>query len=437
MCRGAGAFITLHSYPRAIVHVDCDAFFTSCEQVRDPKLRARPVVTGKERGIISCASYEAKALGIKRGISLLEAKKMCPELIVLPSDYETYSIYSERMFTILKRFTPTVEEYSIDEAFCDLTGLRRLYHGSYPKIALLMKAAVQKELGITVSIGLSISKTLAKICSKENKPDGFTAVPGTRLHGFLAKIPLERVCGFGPNTVALLEKHGLNTVLDYVERPLSFADALLGKTGRELWQELRGIPVYMVSTEKKDRYLTISKTKTFLPHSGSRDIVKAQLVRNLESALIKLRRHGLAARSVTAFLKRIDYSGSAAEGKINRHSSSTMDFTRLCSDLFDNIFEPGSVYRATGIVLSDIAAERSCEKDLFDDPVKVKQVRRISEATDAINAAFGKHTVHLASSDAAGRRKEHPRNSLTWRKHDLLKGETFRKRIGIPLIKLS
>ena len=207
-----------------------------------------------------------------------------------------------------------------------------------------------------------------KICSKENKPDGFTAVPGTRLHGFLAKIPLERVCGFGPNTVALLEKHGLNTVLDYVERPLSFADALLGKTGRELWQELRGIPVYMVSTEKKDRYLTISKTKTFLPHSGSRDIVKAQLVRNLESALIKLRRHGLAARSVTAFLKRIDYSGSAAEGKINRHSSSTMDFTRLCSDLFDNIFEPGSVYRATGIVLSDIAAERSCEKDLFDDP---------------------------------------------------------------------
>lgn len=431
------SFITLASYPRAIAHIDCDAFFVSCEQARDPGLVGRPVVTGKERGIISCASYEAKALGIKRGVSLFEAKKICPGLIILPSDYETYSIYSERMFEILRKYTPAVEEYSIDEAFLDLTGLRRLHRGSYPKIAALIKEAVQKELGITVSVGLSISKTLAKICSKHRKPDGLTAVPGNRLHEFLAAIPLERVCGFGPNTVALLEKYGISTVLDYVRKPLLFADKLLGKTGRELWSELRGVPVYAVCAERKDKYLTISKTKTFSPHSGCRDTVKAQLMRNLESALIKLRRHGLASRGLTAYIKKIDYTGLAAEARINRRSSSTLDFTKACSDLFDRIFEAGSVYRATGVVLSDIGSEAGCEKDLFEDPVKVEHVKALSRATDKINAAFGKHTLHVASSNAAGQKPAHRRNCLAWRKTALLKGETSRKRLAIPLFKLS
>ena len=113
---------TLSSFPRAVLHVDGDAFFTSVEQSMHPALKGKPVVTGKERGIIACASYEAKALGIKRGVSLWDARKMCPELVVLPSDYETYSIYSKRMFEIMRRYTPEVEEYSIDEGFADVGG---------------------------------------------------------------------------------------------------------------------------------------------------------------------------------------------------------------------------------------------------------------------------------------------------------------------------
>lgn len=109
-------FITLSSYPLAIAHIDCDAFFTSCESARDPKLKNLAIATGKERGIVSCPSYEAKALGIRRGMRLTEAKKICPELVILPSDYELYSIYSSRIFAIIRRFTPDVEEYSIDEA---------------------------------------------------------------------------------------------------------------------------------------------------------------------------------------------------------------------------------------------------------------------------------------------------------------------------------
>jgi DNA polymerase-4/DNA polymerase V len=428
-------FITLSSYPRAIVHVDCDAFFASCESARDPALRGLPIATGKERGIVSCPSYEAKASGVVRGMRLGEARRICPGLVILPSDYELYSIYSTRVFAILRRFTPQVEEYSIDEAFCDLTGLRRYYRTSYAEIARRMKETVRSELGITVSAGLGLTKSLAKICSKAHKPDGFTAVPGNRLHEFLGGVGVEKVCGFGPSSVAVLHKCGVRTVLEYVRRPPGFAEKLLGKAGRELWHELRGESVYEVSTEPKERYLSISKTKTFSPSSSDRALVRARLVRNLESAFIKLRRHGLAAGALTVYLRRHDYGSSALEARMTRRSASTLDFTDACAELFDRLFEEGVSYRTTGVVLSDIADAGSVEPDLFDDAIRIERMRRIGGAIDDINAAYGKHTLHLASSQDMPGSGEHPRNELAWRKTALLRGETFRRRLSIPLLK--
>ncbi|MBT8043060.1 MAG: DNA polymerase IV, partial [Pontiella sp.] len=229
------------SFPQAILHVDGDAFFTSVEQAMHPELKGRPVVSGKERGIIACASYEAKALGIKRGIGLWEARKKCPDLVVLPSDYESYSIYSKRMFEIMRRYTPVVEEYSIDEGFADITGLRRLHHMSYKNIALKLQREIFQELDLTVSIGLSLSKGLCKIASDYRKPHGLTAVRGRHIHLFLKRIPLEDVWGFGPNSVQLLRKHGLQTAYDFVRRPEKWAGKMMGKPGREIWHELRGV----------------------------------------------------------------------------------------------------------------------------------------------------------------------------------------------------
>src|SRR3989338_2571902 len=143
--------ITLSSWPRAILHVDVDAFFTSCEQAIHPELKGKPLITGKERGIVAAMSYEAKAKGVVRGMRIFEAKKACPRLIALPSDYETYSLFSVRMFDIFRRFSPDVEEYSIDEAFVDLTGLRRVHRCGYVEIAGRIKKAVMTELDIPVS----------------------------------------------------------------------------------------------------------------------------------------------------------------------------------------------------------------------------------------------------------------------------------------------
>src|SRR5512136_1109139 len=177
-------FIT-HNWPRAIIHCDGDAFFTSCEEAIHPELRGKPIIAGGERGIVACASYAAKRMGVKRGVPLHEARKMCPGLIVLPSDYETYSLFSRRMFNVMRRFTPQVEEYSIDEAFADLTGMRRALRASYESISLRIQAEIARELGITVSAGLSLTKVLAKVASKHRKPSGFTMIPGRAIAAYL------------------------------------------------------------------------------------------------------------------------------------------------------------------------------------------------------------------------------------------------------------
>jgi Nucleotidyltransferase/DNA polymerase involved in DNA repair len=437
MSGSTDSIITLSSYPRAIAHIDCDAFFASCEQAREPRLKKRPVATGKERGIVSCASYEAKGAGVERGMRLFEAKRVCPELIILPSDYETYSIYSERMFEIIRRFSPSVEEFSIDEAYCDLTGLRRIYRTSYPLIAKKIKSEIEKELDIIVSVGLSITKTLAKICSKHGKPNGFIALPGYSLHEFLKDIPAGKVCGFGPNTVELLGKCGIKTVLDYISRPADFAGKLLGKIGLELWHELRGKAVYGLCQAPKNKYLSISKTKTFMPASNNKDVVKGQLMRNLESACIKLRRHHLSAALITAYLRRSDFRECGLKVKLNRHTSSTLDFVGICAELFDDIFDPACSYRATGVIISDIVAEGVDSRTLFDDPLKIKEVSRITKAVDEINEKFGKHTVHIAASNIAGMKSSHSRNDIAERKRELLKGETFRRRLKIPMLNLK
>ncbi len=427
--------LSISSFPSPIIHLDCDAFFTSVEQALHPELKGKPVVTGKERGIVACASYEAKALGVKRPMRLWEAQKLLPQLICLPSDYETYSLISKRMFEIIRRFTPTVEEYSIDEAFAELSGLRRLHRTGYEEIAWNIKQAVQKELGLTVSVGLSASKTLAKIAGKEKKPDGFFVLRARELHLYLPKVALERVCGFGPNTVALLEKQGIRNVWDYVSRPEAWAQRFLGKIGVELWHELRGEAVYPIVTAEKDDYASISKTKTFTPPSSEKDFVKAQLVRNLESAFIKMRRHKLRAKRVCIFLRDQEFHSSGIEGAFDRSTASTLDAVGLIGELFDQVFQSGTAYRLTGIVLSKLEADRTEQYDLFDDVPKIESLKRIDRVLDGVNELYGKHALHLGTSLWLGKHRQHVagRGDLPERKMQLLPGETYRQRLGIPL----
>ncbi len=426
--------ITLHSWPRAIAHVDADAFFASVEQALHPEFKGKPVITGAERGIVAAASYEAKARGVTRGVSLSEATRICPECILLPSDYETYSLFSKRMFNILRRFSPQVEEYSIDEGFVDLTGTRRIHRTGYREIGRMMQETVEKELGITVSVGISLSKSLAKLCSRYRKPNGLTCVPGRHIHILLSKTKLEQVWGFGPNTVALLTKHGINNALDFVEKSESFAERLMGKVGVDIWHELRGEYVYQVNAELTQKQASISKFKTFTPPSRDRNVVFARALRNLESACIKARRHGLAAKRLIVSLRQQSFATEGVEAKLNRPTASPLELMESFKALFDEVYRPGLDYRATGVVLADLTDSPSFQLGLFEDPVRTIQARRVFDAVDEANRRYGKHTVFLANGVHLGAQHAGDRGRTSRRKTDLLRGETARQHLKIPLL---
>jgi DNA polymerase IV len=424
--------LTIRSYPQAIMHFDGDAFFAAVETAVHPELRGKPLVTGQERGIIACANYPAKALGIKRGVALHEARRICPELVVLPSDYETYSLFSKRMFDIARKFTPVVEEYSIDEGFADLAGLRRLHRMSYEDIARAIQREIKSQLDLSVSVGLSLSKGLAKIASDFRKPQGFTAVPGRHIHLLLQRTPLADVWGFGANTVAMLGKFGLRTAYDFVSQTESWAKARLGKVGVDIWRELRGESVHPVRTTADPPRLSISKTKTFSPCSCDRDYVRARLVRNAESAFIKLRRHQLRSKSLSVFLRRQDYGASAAEARLNRPTAAIVEALPAIEQLFDSLFRAGVEYRATGIVLGQLASEGARQYELFSDNLRIEKLEQISQAIDLVNARYGKHKINTGSALYLRETPGGERNRPAWRKRELLDGESERKRLYLP-----
>jgi DNA polymerase-4 len=431
--------LTIHSWSEAILHMDADAFFASCEQAIHPELKGKPVITGKERGIVAAASYEAKARGVKRGMSLYEVKKVCPDIVIVPSDYETYSLFSVRMFEILRRFSPDVEEYSIDEAFVDLTGLRRSFHGPYGMIAKNMQEAVERELGITVSVGVSLSKVLAKIGSKHNKPHGLTLIPGRDIHLYLEKLPVDKVWGIGSNTAAFLKKFGITTALHFARKDEEFINKHLSKPYKEIWHELNGRSVYPVTVESKSSYQSISKAKTFTPPSGDRTFVFAQLSKNLENACIKARRYKLAATKLIIFLRTEEFRDSGIEMKLNRPSAYPSDLFGPLQEGFDHIYRSSSCYRQTGVVLGGLLQDGRVQYNLFDDTARIEKMARIYSTMDMLSEKYGKYAVHHASSLPTKLQTQHEgeRGDVPQRTIDLFKGENKRQRVGLPMLHIK
>lgn len=424
-------------YPRAILHVDGDAFFTSVEQAVHPDLRGRPVITGKERGIISCASYEAKRLGIKRGVSLWDAQKICPDVVILPSDYETYSLFSKRMFEIMRRYTPDVEEYSIDEGFADITAMRAFFRCPYKEIAVRLQETVRKELDLTVSVGLSVTKSLAKIASDFRKPSGITAVDGKHIHLFLQQIPLEDIWGIGPSSQQLLKKHGLRTAYDFVQRDEKWVLKQLHKPGWEIWQELRGNSLRRVDTAIQQPPASISKSKTFSAVSSDRNIVYAKLMRNLESALIKLRRHALNTQEITLSLRNKEYIEYGLTARPPRPASTVHELSPFVLPLFNQLYRSGIDYRATTVILSRLKSDRARQYELFDDPIALERIKQLGPTIDRINHRYGKHRIFAGTGLFLRNVELNPRDEPSWRKTHLLTGETTRKRLRLPLLNMQ
>jgi DNA polymerase-4/DNA polymerase V len=284
---------------------------------------------------------------------------------------------------------------------------------------------------------LSLSKGLAKLASKHHKPNGLMAVAGHRIHEFLPRIPVEEVWGIGPNISAFLRKQGIASALDFAVMPEVWVKKKLGKVGHEIWNELRGQAMYPISTEEKTTYATISKCKTFTSPSSDRDFVYAKLVRNLESAFIKARRYRLRTQRLYVALRKKDYSQRGLEGDLNRATSSATEALAMVRAMFDQLHEPGVEYRTTMVVLANLEEDRVDQFDLFEDRLRIDQMRHVAEATDETAERYGKHAIGLGTSLYLDRHRVTGRDEQPLRKFTLLKGETDRRRLRLPMLDMA
>lgn len=427
--------VSVRCWPQAVVHIDGDSFFASCEQAMHKEYEGKPVVVGGERGIATAMSQEAKELGIERGMQNWKIKEEFPQAIIVPSDYETYSLFSVRMFDIVRRHTPDVEEYSIDECFADITGLRKAKQMSYQEIAKTIKQDLQEDLGVTFSVGLAPSKVVAKIATEWRKPDGFTAIKAKHIHHALKTMDVSDIWGIGSQTAARLNKLGVTSALDFAHKDKSWVDNNFHKPQLEIWQELQGHAVKDIETEK-DPPKSINKTKTFSPPSMERSYVFSQLSKNIENACIRARRHDLYADKVSIFLKTQDFISRGKKFRLSVHTNAPKEIVSVAEDIFDQLFDPNTKYRTTGVRLSNLVHKDSYQRDLFNQHVDVEKLSKIFDTIDEIDDTYGKHTVCLASSmkaltqgDYQGARGKKPK-----RKKDLLQGENERQRIAIPYL---
>lgn len=419
-----------------LLHVDADGFFAGVEQALNPELRGRPVVTGSERGIIAAASYEAKALGVKRGLQLHEARALAPELVVVPSDYEAYSLYSQKMFAILRRFTPNVEEYSIDEAFADLSGCGLVLNMALEEVAARLRNIVVQELGLTVSVGISLTKTLAKLCSKFRKPNGQTILRAEHVGIMLRRTPIEKVWGIGPSSSAKLKRVGVHTAAEFVALDGGKVRDLLHKPGYESWLELQGRQIFKLELEPKLRYESMMKGHTFAPPSSNRNFIQAEALKNCAAVLAKLRRHNHLAKVIGLVLRRKDYSSVSAATEMPWLSAHDCEMVPLVSGMFDSIFNPNEIYRSTMIWLGGLVPEIGRQMDLFEDTPQRNSYTMLDKAVDTLNTRYGQGTLKPGILLELEHKPVHARDESPERHKILIKGETQR-RLAIPRLTLS
>ncbi len=385
--------------------MDGDAFFVGVEMAKNPKLKGLPVVTGEERGIVSALSYEAKAIGIVRGMSIYMVKKKFPQVIILPGDYAAYARYSNLMFDIVRRYADDVEEYSIDECFADLTGLEGPLKMTYKQIAERIKKEINDELNLSVSIGLAPTKVLAKVASKWVKPNGLTIIERDKTLDFLAKTSIEKIWGIGPKTGEFLRKRGIQTAKDFVDKNISWINNNLAKPYEILWRELHGEYLMEIDAEPKTVYSSIQKTHSFYPPTNDKVFLLSQLSKNIEEACRKARYYKLVPKKVLIFLKTQNFEFTNCTILLSSLTNAPEIIISLIENKFKEIYSKGILYRTTGVILQDLIADSLSQGDLFGGSAKANKFEQIHKQIDSLEEKFGKRVIYLGSTHNANKNK--------------------------------
>jgi DNA polymerase-4 len=378
-----------------ILHADLDAFYASVEVGKDPALRGRPLLVGGTgpRGVVTSASYEARAFGCRNAMPMARARRLCPQAAAIPPDFPAYRRASAAVMRIFQSVTPLVEPLALDEAFLDVRGARALF-GDAVAIARLLRSRVRAEAGLALTVGVAGSKFLAKLASTRGKPDGLLVVPPGRALEFLHPLPVEALWGAGQATIEVLARYGLRTVGDVATTPRETLERALGPaTGAQLHQ---------LAWARDDREVvpfeaakSISAEETF-----DTDIDDpAQLAREVLRCCVRvgrrLREAGLAGRTVTLKLRFANFRTITRARTLAVATDTDTELHQVAGELLERLQLGRAPVRLAGVGVSNL--QRS------DDPVQLRLGsdrpgwEAAVRAADAVRARFGEGAIDLAS----------------------------------------
>jgi DNA polymerase-4 len=383
---------------RVILHADMDAFYASIEQRDRPELRGRPVIVGglSERGVVSAASYEARVYGVHSAMATAEARRLCPDGVYLRGDLPRYRRASRLLFEIFARFTPRVEGLSLDEAFLDLTGTRRLL-GPPAEVGARLRRTVRDELGLGVSVGIAPNKMVAKIASEVAKPDGLLEIRPEDVMAFLDSLPVGRVWGVGPVAEQRLRRAGFATIGALARADPDRLRRLLGAFGLDVARLARGEDVRDVEPERPP--VSYSEENTFEVDVRDRARLQATLLEHAESVARRLRRDGLQARTVVLKVKlgRRRRPGRAGHSVLTRRATlpeATDDGDLLACEvraLLSSI--PDEPIRLLGVGVTNLVGCEVAQLPLFQHADEQQQRQQLNRALDEIVERFGPRAV--------------------------------------------
>jgi DNA polymerase IV len=378
----------LHRLP--IAHVDCDAFYAAIEKRDDPSLASHPVIVGGgKRGVVATACYVARTFGVKSAMPMFKAHKLCPTAIVIRPDMEKYARVGRQVRKLMLELTPLVEPLSIDEAFLDLSGTERL-HRLIPAQSLARFARrVEEEIGITVSIGLSANKFLAKIASDLDKPRGFAVLGAGEASSFLAAKPVTLIFGVGKATQARLARDGYCMLADIQQAEQSHLMRRYGSEGARLWRLARGIDMRPVRADREAK--SVSAETTFDQDIATFRALERQLWGLTERVSARLKARELCGATVTLKLK-------AADFRLRTRARGLSAPTALAAKIFAAAREllkreaDGTKFRLIGVGVSDLAAAGHVDRgDLID--VSGAREAAAEHAVDRVRAKFGRAAI--------------------------------------------
>jgi len=374
-----------------ILHVDMDAFFASVSELDYPQYRGKPLVVGAgSRGVVLSANYAARKFGIRAAMPVARAQRMAPTAIFIPPDHERYSDVSRRVMEIFFEYTPYVEPLSLDEAFLDVTGSRRLF-GSGRDIAQAIRKRVSDQEKITCSVGISTTKFIAKLASGRCKPDGVLEIAHDRILTFLHPLPVNEIWGVGPKTNEELQRLGLRTVADIAHTPIETLKRALGESAGVALYELAWARDYReVVPDAPEK--SISAAETFSYDLENREEIFRELLRLTERATHRLRKRELRSKTIGLKVRFSDFTTITRSKTMALPINGTHEIYEIAKDLFLALKIDGARIRLLGVSLENLSDETGAVEQLELGEREVGW-REAQAAIDRAITRFGRGSV--------------------------------------------